>query len=96
MQTFTWTKIQTGQPQPIGCHFSSLTPLNAMQLVLYGGEEEIWPTGNIWILDLRSSSWRQHTASKARGRCHHTGTTGDSSVIIVGGYDRPEEMMVKD
>ena len=89
VQTFTWTKIRTGLSQPLGCLNSSLIPLIEKQLVLYVGEHEGWPVGEVWIFDLQSLSWWQHTAAtKARGRSLHTGTVGiDNSIIIVGGYN---------
>ena len=88
MLSFIWTMVQTGQPKPQARSFCSMnTVITDNQLVLLGGigrDHKI--VSDIWILDLSSVTWKQHSSDSDSARWGHTGTTGlNNCVIIIGG-----------
>ena len=100
MNSLTWTEMKTNHAKShiqVRCHFS-WNAVSAHYLVLHDGAPlRTWSPNDTWILDLESLSWRQFTSSRNRRRHGHTGsTTGNGSVIVIGGdrfdcFDEDEE-----
>ena len=88
MHSLVWTKIETAMPRPYDNRGATLTPISTSQLVLYGGvhQDFLKKLTGPWIFDIQSNTWRQHPEVENCNRRNHTGTTGQDSVLILGGY----------
>ena len=89
MHSLTWTRIQTGQPQPQARDLCTLTAITDNQLVLHGGKDKIQQgLSDTWIMDLTSHSWRQYTSGNDHIWWGHTSSSGlNSNAIIFNGFN---------
>ena len=90
MNSLTWSQIQTPQLYPKAHVRCTLTAAADDKLILHGGcirdHTGTIMSGDTWIMDLTSYSWREFTSRQDHARELHTGSTGlNNSVIIIGG-----------
>ena len=59
MHSFTWTQIKTTMPGPNGSNRASLTPISASQLLLYGGNLDMFGQKFTipWIYNVQTHTW---------------------------------------
>ena len=83
----TWTHIQT-TIKPQARSAASLSAISdEPQLVLHGGFGTDFR--DIWVLDLSSQTWTQHTVIAGHKCFNHIGSLGmNKCVIIIGGQSR--------
>lgn len=75
--------------------FCSFTPINDMEILLYGGvSSRNTNLDDCWLLNIRYNYWRKLTLNDKLPRLWHTATyTKDKEVVIIGGSssENPEE-----
>ena len=87
MDSLAWTQLDTNIPGHVATRGFSLTPITASQLALHAASEKNSRCySSIWILDVHSYKWRQHSVSEhdySLDSSTHTGTTGLNSEVII-------------
>lgn len=94
-ESCTVRRIRTKGPRPAPRVYGSLTAVSDF-LVLFGGQNDVLTMDDLWVLDLRSERWQQHTqAGRApSARKGHSATfvvAGSLGfLVLVGGRDEEE------